>query len=115
MRWPPYASCSRACPSSPCPEHAVPLRTDPDWWPIGLAAGVAAAAVVAVERARPVVRADRSRPAILREEGRHDRGTTLVGTVLRGLRARALLSAGSVLLTALAIGSAVLGPIFQRR
>ena len=42
------------------------------------------------------------------------RGTALVGTVLRGLRARALLSAGSVLLTALAIGSAVLGPIFQQ-
>ena len=38
---------------------------------------------------------------------------TMLGTVLRGLRARALLSAGSVLLTALAIGSAVLGPIFQ--
>lgn len=37
----------------------------------------------------------------------------IVGTVLRGLRARALLSAGSVLLTALAIGSAVLGPSFQ--
>jgi putative ABC transport system permease protein len=42
------------------------------------------------------------------------RGTTLLGTVLRGMRARALLSAGSVLLTALAIGSAVLGPIFQQ-
>ena len=39
--------------------------------------------------------------------------STMAGTVLRGLRARALLSAGSVLLTALAIGSAVLGPIFQ--
>ncbi len=38
---------------------------------------------------------------------------TMLGTVLRGLRERALLSAGSVLLTALAIGSAVLGPIFQ--
>src|SRR6478672_7756234 len=38
---------------------------------------------------------------------------TLLATVVRGLRARALLSAGSVLLTALAIGSAVLGPIFQ--
>lgn len=38
--------------------------------------------------------------------------TTLLGTVLRGMRARALLSLGSVLLTALAIGSAVLGPIF---
>jgi hypothetical protein len=34
------------------------------------------------------------------------------GTVLRGIRARALLSGGSVLLTVLAIGSAVLGPIF---
>lgn len=40
-------------------------------------------------------------------------GRTMLGTVLRGLRARALLSAGSVLLTALAVGSAVLGPIFQ--
>lgn len=39
--------------------------------------------------------------------------TTMLGTVLRGMRSRALLSAGSVLLTALAIGSAVLGPIFQ--
>ena len=38
---------------------------------------------------------------------------TMFATVLRGLRARALLSAGSVLLTSLAIGSAVLGPIFQ--
>ena len=38
---------------------------------------------------------------------------TMVATVLRGLRSRALLSAGSVLLTALALGSAVLGPIFQ--
>ncbi|WP_426247664.1 FtsX-like permease family protein [Nocardioides sp. LHG3406-4] len=38
--------------------------------------------------------------------------STLVGTVLRGMRARLLLSLGSVLLTALAIGSAVLGPIF---
>lgn len=38
---------------------------------------------------------------------------TLLATVLRGLRSRALLSAGSVLLIALAIGSAVLGPIFQ--
>ena len=37
----------------------------------------------------------------------------LLGAILRGLRARALLSAGSVLLTALAIGSAVLGPIFS--
>ncbi|MCW2796345.1 FtsX-like permease family protein [Nocardioides sp.] len=37
----------------------------------------------------------------------------MFGTVLRGLRSRALLSAGSVLLTALAIGSAVLAPIFQ--
>lgn len=39
--------------------------------------------------------------------------TTMGATILRGLRSRALLSAGSVLLTALAIGSAVLGPIFQ--
>ena len=39
--------------------------------------------------------------------------TQLLGAILRGLRARALLSAGSVLLTALAIGSAVLGPIFS--
>lgn len=39
----------------------------------------------------------------------------LLGAILRGLRSRALLSAGSVLLTALAVGSAVLGPIFSRR
>ncbi|CAB4685283.1 MAG: FtsX-like permease family protein [Actinobacteria bacterium] len=39
--------------------------------------------------------------------------SVLLGTVLRGLRSRLLLSAGSVLLTALAIGSAVLGPVFQ--
>ncbi|MDR7253208.1 hypothetical protein J2X46_002193 [Nocardioides sp. BE266] len=39
--------------------------------------------------------------------------TQLFGAILRGLRARALLSAGSVLLTALAIGSAVLGPVFS--
>lgn len=37
----------------------------------------------------------------------------LLATVLRGLRARALLSVGSIVLTALAIGSAVLGPIFS--
>lgn len=36
----------------------------------------------------------------------------LVGAVLRGLRARAALSAGSVVLMVLAIGSAVLGPAF---
>jgi putative ABC transport system permease protein len=36
----------------------------------------------------------------------------MFGAILRGLRARALLSSGSVLLTALAIGSAVLGPVF---
>ena len=39
--------------------------------------------------------------------------THLLGAIVRGLRARALLSAGSVLLTALAIGSAVLGPVFS--
>lgn len=39
--------------------------------------------------------------------------STMVSTILRGLRSRGLLSAGSVLLTALAIGSAVLGPVFQ--
>lgn len=38
---------------------------------------------------------------------------TLLGTVLRGMRSRALLTAGSILLTALAVGSAVLGPMFQ--
>ena len=38
---------------------------------------------------------------------------SMLGTILRGLRSRALLSTGSVLLTALAIGAAVLGPIFQ--
>ncbi len=38
---------------------------------------------------------------------------TTLGTLLRGLRARAVLSAGSVLLTALAIGSAVLAPSFS--
>ena len=37
----------------------------------------------------------------------------LFGAIVRGLRSRALLSAGSVLLTALAIGSAVLGPVFS--
>ena len=39
--------------------------------------------------------------------------TQLFGAIVRGLRSRALLSAGSVLLTALAIGSAVLGPVFS--
>ncbi len=38
---------------------------------------------------------------------------TLAGAVLRGIRSRALLSAGSILLIVLAIGSAVLGPVFQ--
>lgn len=36
----------------------------------------------------------------------------LLGTIVRGLRSRALLSIGSVVLAALALGSAVLGPIF---
>lgn len=40
-------------------------------------------------------------------------GPTLLPTVLRGLRSRLLLSLGSVVLTALAVGSAVLGPAFQ--
>ncbi len=38
--------------------------------------------------------------------------THLLGAVLRGLRARATLSVGSVILMALALGSAVLGPVF---
>ena len=38
---------------------------------------------------------------------------SLLGAVMRGIRSRALLSAGSVLLIALAVGSAVLGPVFQ--
>lgn len=38
--------------------------------------------------------------------------TGMLGTSLRGLRARALLSAGSLLLIALAIGSAMVGPVF---
>lgn len=40
-------------------------------------------------------------------------GWPVVAALLRGLRARAVLSVGSVLLTALAIGSAVLGPSFS--
>lgn len=39
--------------------------------------------------------------------------SALLGTVLRGLRARALLSVGSVVLIALAVGSALLAPVFQ--
>ncbi|NYD40087.1 FtsX-like permease family protein [Nocardioides panaciterrulae] len=38
----------------------------------------------------------------------------LLATVARGVRSRALLSAGSVLLTVLAVGAAVLGPVFQQ-
>ena len=38
---------------------------------------------------------------------------TMVGAVLRGIRSRSLLSVGSVLLILLAIGSAMLGPVFQ--
>jgi len=41
------------------------------------------------------------------------RGSTMLPVVVRGLRARALLSAGSLLLIAVALGSAVLAPIFQ--
>ncbi|MDQ6934332.1 MAG: hypothetical protein M3130_03445 [Actinomycetota bacterium] len=40
--------------------------------------------------------------------------TALLGAVVRGLRARALLSVATSLLLALAIGSAVLGPIFEQ-
>lgn len=39
--------------------------------------------------------------------------TQLLGTIIRGMRSRALLTIGSVLLAALALGSAVLGPIFS--
>jgi putative ABC transport system permease protein len=39
--------------------------------------------------------------------------TQLLGTIIRGLRSRALLTVGSVVLAALALGSAVLGPIFS--
>jgi hypothetical protein len=46
----------------------VPLRTSLDWWPIGLAAALAAAVVVAVAGRGRAVSTDRSRPAILREE-----------------------------------------------
>lgn len=45
--------------------------------------------------------------------GRTSGLATGAATVLRGLRARALLSAGSALLTVLAVGSAVLGPVFS--
>ena len=51
------------------PEHAVPLRTDLDWWPIALAAAAAALVVLVVVGRGRTVQADRSRPAILREEG----------------------------------------------
>jgi hypothetical protein len=44
---------------------------------------------------------------------RHGALALALGTLMRGLRARAMLSVGSVLLTALAIGSAVLGPGFS--
>ena len=37
----------------------------------------------------------------------------LLGTSLRGLRARGVLSLGSLLLTVIAIGSAVVGPSYQ--
>lgn len=39
--------------------------------------------------------------------------TQLLGTIIRGMRSRALLTSGSVVLAALALGSAVLGPIFS--
>ncbi len=39
--------------------------------------------------------------------------TTLLGAVVRGLRARASLTAGSIVLAAVAIASAVLGPAYQ--
>ncbi|CAA9400860.1 MAG: hypothetical protein AVDCRST_MAG32-2885 [uncultured Nocardioides sp.] len=39
--------------------------------------------------------------------------THLLGTIVRGVRSRTLLSVGSVVLAALALGSAVLGPIFS--
>ncbi|MCW2834392.1 MAG: FtsX-like permease family protein [Nocardioides sp.] len=39
--------------------------------------------------------------------------TSLLGAIVRGVRSRALLSFGSVVLAALALGSAVLGPIFS--
>ena len=39
---------------------------------------------------------------------------SLLVTVLRGLRSRLVLSAGSLVLIALAVGATVLGPMFQQ-
>lgn len=39
--------------------------------------------------------------------------SALLGTALRGLRSRLLLTAGSVLLAAIAVGAAVVGPMYQ--
>ena len=92
------------------PVAGLPLDTAPHAWPLVVPAVLAAAAVVLVGGRARAVRASTTRPSLLREE---EQMIQLFGAIVRGLRSRALLSAGSVLLTALAIGSAVLGPVFS--
>ncbi len=91
---------------------ALPLDTAPHLWPLVVPAVVAGGRRRARRWPGPRrPRAATTRPSLLREE--EGPMIQLLGAILRGLRSRALLSAGSVLLTALAIGSAVLGPVFS--
>ena len=94
------------------PVAGLPLDTAPHAWPLPIPAVLSAAAVVLVGGRARAVRASTTRPSLLREE----EGTMIQLARRHRPRAcarRALLSAGSVLLTALAIGSAVLGPVFS--
>ncbi len=83
--------------------------TSPRWLPVAASALVAAACAGWV-LAGGVRRGSAGRRA---GSGAGNRAG-LVTIVLRGLRSRFLLSAGVLLLTALAVGSAVLGPTFTR-
>ena len=90
---------------------AQPLDTGARAPALALPAVLAAVAVLVVGgRARAVRDCDHP---TLPAAGRGAPMIQLLAAVLRGLRARALLSVGSIVLTALAIGSAVLGPIFS--
>ena len=91
-------------------EYAVDLGAGiPVWVPV-LTAALAAAVLLGAGARLAAVSPVATRPSTLREGVG---GMSMLGTVLRGLRSRTLLSAGSILLIALAVGAAVLGPIFS--
>jgi hypothetical protein len=87
----------------------APWSSAPVWWAVAVSA-LAVALVAAWVLAGGIRRNGSERRTA---SGARNR-SGLVAIVLRGLRSRFLLSAGVLLLTALAVGSAVLGPTFTR-